>query len=123
MQVVWHGNYVRYLEQARAALMDKIGYNFPGLDASGYLWPIVDMRLKYIRPIRFRQSVEVEATLVEYENRIRIDYLCRDHASGEILTKAHTIQVAVLAETGELSLESPPALLEKVRAAAGQERA
>src|SRR4051794_21439883 len=68
MHVVWHGNYVRYMEQARAALMDKIDYNFPGLDASGYLWPIVDMRLKYIKPIRFRQTVQVEATLVEYEN-------------------------------------------------------
>lgn len=117
MQVVWHGNYVRYLEQARAALMDKIDYNFPGLDASGYLWPIVDMRLKYLRPVRFRQTIEVEATLVEYENRIRVDYVCRDPVSREILTKAHTIQVAVKAETGEMSLESPPALLAKVRAA------
>jgi acyl-CoA thioester hydrolase len=116
MQVVWHGNYIRYFEHARAALMDKIDYNFPGLDASGYLWPIVDMRVKYIRPVRFRQTIQVEATLVEYENRIRVDYVCRDKASGEILTKAHTIQVAVHAETGEMSFESPPALIAKVRA-------
>ena len=28
MQVVWHGNYVKYLEIARCALLDKIGYGY-----------------------------------------------------------------------------------------------
>jgi len=27
MQIVWHGNYLKYMERARCALLDKIGYN------------------------------------------------------------------------------------------------
>lgn len=27
MQIVWHGNYVKYLEVVRCALLDKIDYN------------------------------------------------------------------------------------------------
>jgi acyl-CoA thioester hydrolase len=95
MQVVWHGNYPRFLEEARCALLNRIGYNYPEMEASGYLWPIVDMRLKYVRPIRFAQAVRVIATLAEYENRLRIEYRILDGESGEVLTKGTTSQLAV----------------------------
>lgn len=117
MKVVWHGNYVRYFEQARGVLLDKIGYNYPEMERSGYLWPIVDMRIKFVRPVRYQQRLRVEAVLVEYENRLKIAYVCRDDESGEVLTKAHTIQVAVTVATQELNLESPPALQDKVKRA------
>ena len=115
MNVVWHGTYVRYLEQARSALMDKIGYNYLEMNASGYVWPIVDLRLRYVRPIRLLQQVAVSATVVEYENRLRIDYRCRDGVTREVLTKATSIQVALKAETHELCLESPPALIDRIK--------
>jgi acyl-CoA thioester hydrolase len=119
MHVVWHGTYVRYLEQARSALMDIVGYNYVEMDASGYAWPIVDLRLKYVKPIRLLQKVAVAATIVEYENRLKIDYLCRDFGSREILTKASTIQVALKAATFELCFECPVALTGKIHALLG----
>jgi acyl-CoA thioester hydrolase len=115
MQVVWHGNYPRFLEEARCALLDRIGYNYPQMAESGYVWPIVDMRLKYVRPARFAQDIRVVATLREYENRLRIDYRISDAQSGEVLTKAETTQVAVEAQSGELCLETPAALQDRVR--------
>ncbi len=114
MGVVWHGNYARFLEQARCELLDRIGFNYVQMQASGHLWPIVDMRLKYVRPIRFGQEIVVSATITEWQNRLKIEYRIRDQASGEVLTKAHTIQLAVVAATGELLMESPPALREKM---------
>ena len=116
MQVVWHGNYARFLEQARCALLDRIGYNYPQMAASGYVFPIVEMQVKYVRPIRFGQVIAVTATLTEYENRIRIDYRIHDRASGELLTKAHTMQLAVKEEGGELCFECPAVFTDKVRA-------
>ena len=115
LQVVWHGNYVRFLEQARCSLLDRIGFNYPEMARTGFVWPIVDLRIKYVRPIRFGQEVIVSATLAEYENRLKIDYRIRDGQSGEVLTKAHTVQVAVDAESGELCLESPAVLTDRVR--------
>ena len=116
MQVVWHGNYARFLEAARAALLDSIGYNYPEMLASGYLWPIVDLRIRYLSPIRFAQRFTVSATLLEFENRLRIRYLITDAESGRRLTKAETIQVAVEAATNELCLETPRVLRDKVQA-------
>ncbi len=114
MHVVWHGNYARFLELGRGALLNRIGYNYAEMAESGYIWPIVDMRLKYVRPARLGQTLRIVASLTEYENRLRVDYHLHDAASGEVLTKAQTTQVAVLAETGELCLESPPVLIERV---------
>jgi len=116
MQVVWHGNYARFLELARCALMEKIGYSYDEMAESGYLWPIVDMHLKYVRPIVLAQEIEVRATLVDYEHRLKIDYRISDTRTGEVLTKAQTTQAAVTADKRELSLESPAMLIERVRA-------
>ncbi|WP_431855368.1 acyl-CoA thioesterase [Azospirillum sp.] len=116
MQVVWHGNYARFLEQARCALLDRIGYNYPEMAASGYVFPIVDLQVKYVRPIRFGQVIKVTATLAEYENRIRIDYRIHDGQSGELLTKARTMQLAVKEDGAELCFECPAVFTDKVRA-------
>lgn len=116
MRVVWHGAYVRYLEQARSALMDKVGYNYPEMNASGYVWPIVDLHIKYVKPIRLLQQVVISAEIVEYENRLKIAYRCRDSGTREVLTKATSIQVALKAESFELCFECPSALTEKIRA-------
>lgn len=117
MQVVWHGNYARFLEEARCALLDRLDYNYPQMSESGYLWPIVDMRIKFVRPIRFAQTVRVTATLKEFENRARIGYRIQDAETGQVLTKAETTQVAVEAASQELCLESPACFTDRVRRA------
>jgi acyl-CoA thioester hydrolase len=114
MGVTWHGNYFRYMESARSALLDRIGYNYREMSESGYLWPIVDVRVKYVRPTRFGQEIVVRATLVEYENRLKIRYAVYDAASKEQVLKAHTIQVAVDMECNEMCYCSPDALTSKV---------
>ncbi|CAN7518181.1 thioesterase family protein [Bosea sp. LjRoot9] len=116
MQVVWHGNYPRFLELARGALLDRLDYNYPQMATSGYVWPVVDMQIKYVKPARLAQRLVIRATLLEYENRIKIGYRISDGASGELLTKAQTIQLCVHAETGELRLDCPPDFIAKVRA-------
>lgn len=111
MNVAWHGHYVKYFEIARCALLRRFAYDYPQMQASGYLWPIVDCHLKYVRPALYGQRLSIEATLLEYENRIKIGYEIRDAQSGERLTKGSTIQVAVDAATRELQFVSPPIVL------------
>ncbi|GAB2655591.1 acyl-CoA thioesterase [Arenimonas aestuarii] len=114
MEVVWHGHYVKYFELARCALLQSFDYDYPQMRASGYAWPIVDLRAKYVRSARYGQSLVVRATLVEWENRLKIDYQVRDADTGEVLTRATSIQVAVDVATGEMCFASPNALLERL---------
>jgi acyl-CoA thioester hydrolase len=115
MHVVWHGNYVKYLEDARCALLDKIGYDYIAMKESGYAWPIVNMSIKYISPTRFKQTVRIRATLEEYENCLKIKYILSDAETGKKIAKAETLQMAVDMETTEALYFSPTALLDKVR--------
>ncbi|MCK5881342.1 MAG: acyl-CoA thioesterase [Sinobacterium sp.] len=114
MRVAWHGNYMKYIEDGRCALLDKISYNYPEMEASGMMWPIVDTRIKYVRSATFNQLLRVHAGLVEYENRIKIEYRIEDAETEELLTKAYSIQVAVDAKTQEMQFCSPPLLLKNV---------
>ena len=114
MAVVWHGHYFKYLEIARCALLQRFDYDYPQMQASGYVWPVVDARVKYIRPLRYAQPLVVAARISEWENRLKLEYEIRDAASGDVLTRAHTIQVAVDAASGEMRYQCPPVLWERL---------
>jgi acyl-CoA thioester hydrolase len=114
MGVAWHGHYVKYFEAGRGALLRALDYDYPQMRDSGYIWPVVECQLKYLRPARYGQKLRVKARLLEYENRIKIGYEILDAASGERLTRGYTIQVAVAAASEELQFVSPTALLERV---------
>lgn len=114
MEIVWHGRYVKYLEVARCALLDKIGYNYAEMKASGYAWPIIDMHLRYAGSATFGQTLKLRADIVEWENRLKIDYVISDAASGKRLNRASTTQVAVDMATREMCFVSPPVLFERL---------
>jgi acyl-CoA thioester hydrolase len=114
MEIVWHGHYVKYLEIARTALLAKFDYDYPRMRESGFAWPVVDLRLKYMRPASFGQRLKVRAEIVEWENRLRIDYLVRDVRTGAKLNRAHTIQVAVDMATREMRYVCPQVLWDRL---------
>lgn len=114
MEIVWHGRYVQYLEQARCALLQRFNYDYPEMRASGYSWPIIHLQLKYVRPAEYGMRLGVRACITEWEHRLRIDYTVRDLATNERLTKAHTLMVAVDMRSKEMQFASPPILFERL---------
>lgn len=114
MNIVWHGHYIKYLEVARCALLDHIGHNYTQMLESGYGWPVIDIQLRYVRGAVFGQRLIVRASLVEWENRLKINYLISDAETGERMTRASSIQVAVDIKTREMQLASPKAFTDAV---------
>jgi acyl-CoA thioester hydrolase len=114
LHIVWHGHYAKFLEQARCALLDVIGYNYREMEASGYSWPVIDLHLRYAQPATFGQRIAVRAELVEWENRLKIEYVITDVASGARLTKGSTTQVAVDMATQQMQFVSPAILFQKL---------
>jgi acyl-CoA thioester hydrolase len=114
MEVVWHGHYVKYFEIARCALLEKIDYNYPQMRYSGYAWPVIDLRIRYVKPAAFGQIITVHAEIVEWENRLKINYLITNRLTGSRLTKGYSIQVAIDSQTKAMCFESPRVLLEKL---------
>ncbi|MDB6144081.1 MAG: 4-hydroxybenzoyl-CoA thioesterase protein [Pseudomonas sp.] len=117
MNVVWHGHYIKYLEVARCALLDQLDHNYTQMREAGYAWPVIDLQLRYVRGAVFGQKLNVRASLVEWENRLKINYLITDTATGERLTRATTVQVAVEITSREMQLVSPKVFIDAVQRA------
>ena len=114
MEIVWHGHYVKYFEIARCVLLDKIDYSYMKMRETGYVWPVIDLRIRYARSARFGQKLIVHADISEWENRLKINYRIVDQQTGTRLTRGHTCQVAVDMVTEEMCYESPAILWEKL---------
>lgn len=120
MHVVWHGHYVKYLEEARCALLESMGYGYEAMRDSGYAWPVIDLQLRYMNPAVFGQRLIVRAELVEWESRLKIHYLILDAETEIRLTRASSVQVAVSIATRAMQLSSPDCLLQAVARATSQ---
>jgi acyl-CoA thioester hydrolase len=114
--VVWHGHYIKYLENARWAVMDRIGFGLDAMLGSGFLWPIVGVQVKYVRAARYGDRLRVQASLVEWETQLKLNYLILDCKDEARVGRAQTVQVAVEKQTGVLQLASPACLVDRVRA-------
>lgn len=113
--IVWHGNYFKYFEAARVALLDKLDYGYTRMAESGFIWPVVDLCARFSRPITFDQYVRVEASLLEWEYRMKIAYEISDQ-DNNMLGKGMTVQVPLKLDSRELVLGTPHFLSERIEA-------
>ena len=116
MMIVWHGNYIKYFEKARCALLDKIGYNYSDMRDTGWGFPVTSISAKYIHPLFFRDRVRARAILTEYENCIKIKYELYNAKTGTLCTRGESTQMAVDASTGESHIVCPEIFTQKVEA-------
>lgn len=114
MNVVWHGNYIKYLETARCNLLSKIGYDYDDMRADGVLYPVATMEVKFIKPCTFNQKLRVVAALEEIEPCMIIKYLIFDADTGEKVFKAKSMQICVNNLTKESIYSAPERLKEKL---------
>lgn len=111
--VVWHGRYFKYFEEARRTLLEDLDYSYASMMESGYVWPVVDTSVRYVRPLELDQNFVVTACIVEWELRLVVEY--RIHSEDGVLhTRARTVQVPVDANTRELLIGSPSVLIERI---------
>lgn len=115
MEVMWHGNYVKYLEMARCELLDKLGYNYIAMKKDGYAFPIVKLDVKYVRPAFFNDTIKVKTTLSECETFLKFHYLIENEKS-EKLSEANTAQAVIDMRSLQTCFEMPEALKKAIEA-------
>ena len=112
MGVVWHGNYIKYMEAVRCVLLDKIGYGYSEMMKEGFAFPVITINLKYVRSLVFGENAVIKAYLLEYKDRLRIKYEVLNSA-GMVATKGETVQIAVDWNTKETQFESPELFVQR----------
>ena len=111
MQIVWHGNYYKYFEDARSALLRSRGVDlFDFYKKSRCVFPIIKTATKHIYPLRYGDEFICRATVAECREKLVVDFELRLKQDGKVCVKARTEQVAVQMPEGELQFELPAAI-------------
>lgn len=116
MQIVWHGNYFHYFENARVALLAQLGVDlFEFYTRTQCLFPIIKTSTKHIYPLRYRDEFICKAVVVEGKSKIVVDFEIRLKNEGKLCTRGRTEQIAVKAPDMEIMYNIP----EEIRIALG----
>ncbi len=98
MGFLYNGNYLAFFEVGRTELMRQYGMRYRDLEDSGYLLPLIDAYVKYIKPAFYDDLLTIKATL-NYEGgpKIKFEYnIIRDNS---IITKGFTTHTFVKSNT------------------------
>ena len=108
MQIVWHGHYVKYMEEGREDFGRKFGINYMLIKANGYMAPIVKLTCDYKKPLSYDDKVMVETTYVD-SDAARITYSFRIFRASdkELVATGESVQVFLDIDR-ELVLTMPP---------------
>lgn len=112
INMVWHGSYIKYMEDAREAFGRKFGLKYKYMFDCGYYAPIVDMHIRYINSATVDDILIVEISYRQSKGaKLIFDYKITRESDGLPIMKASTIQ---LFETKDGIFEpSCPAFLEQ----------
>lgn len=114
MGIAYHGNYLPWFEVARCALLENIGLSYKGLEADGFLLPVLEAQLRYLSPARFDDRLSITARISELPRvRIQIEYEVR--RDRQLLTTGHTVH-AFMNRAGQAI--KPPRVVQDTFAAA-----
>ena len=108
LQIVWHGNYLKYFDMARFALFDSLHVDLHEYyKKNSILFPVIKTSTKYITPLQHRDEIICKATLKDVQTKIVIDFQIRHAKTDEVCTRGRGEQAAVKLPEKELLLKIP----------------
>ena len=66
MGVTHHANYIRWMEEARVDLLERMGWGYDRMEALGIQSPVTEVACTYRSPTTFGDTVEIWASIREY---------------------------------------------------------
>ena len=112
IQMVWHGNYVKYMENAREAFGEKYGFEYLHIFNSGYTAPMVDMHIKYRNSARIGDKLNIKITYVPTKAaKLVFQYIITRPKDNAVIIEADTTQLFV-SRSGVFELSNPDFLVE-----------
>lgn len=94
MNIVWHGSYPLYFEDAREEFGKKYGLGYMTIFSNGYYAPLVELNFKYKKPLVYEMQPTVEITYVPTASaKIVFEYRIIDNTDGSEVATGRSVQV------------------------------
>jgi acyl-CoA thioester hydrolase len=108
MNVVWHGHYVKYMEEGREDFGRKFGINYMLIKENGYMAPVVKLVCDYKKALSYDDNVLVETRFVDCDAaKIIYKFNIYRAKDKELMATGESVQV-FLDMNFELILTNPP---------------
>jgi acyl-CoA thioester hydrolase len=94
MGVVYHANYLVWLEIGRTDLLRDLGWTYREMEAAGYALPVIEAHCAYHRPARYDDELEIETTgTLLTPVRLAFDYVVS--RTGERIVTGRTVHASL----------------------------
>jgi len=108
MNIVWHGSYALYFEDAREAFGEKYGLKYLDIAGNGYYAPLVDLQFSYKKPLLYGHKARIDITYTNTEAaKIIFDYEIFDVEDNSLIATGNSVQV-FLDKQYQLVWTNPP---------------
>jgi acyl-CoA thioester hydrolase len=112
MGIVYHGNYLPWFEVGRTTLLKECGLPYRELEAQGYLLPVIELGVKYLKPALYDDTLTIITRIKERPLlRIALEYEVR--RGEELLVTGFTVHTFIN-KSGE-PVRPPATFTEKMR--------
>lgn len=101
MGFMHHSNYLKYYETARWELFRNIGIPYPELEKEGFILPVTESSMKFIKPAFYDQKIIIKTSIKFFRGaRIAFEYQARNE-TGELINEALVTVACVKKNTGK----------------------
>ncbi|NMG58709.1 acyl-CoA thioesterase [Geitlerinema sp. P-1104] len=109
--VVWHGQYIAWMEEARVECLRSIGIDYADLVALGCELLVVELSTRYHRAMRLGETAIVRTSMEPGAGvRLNWDYQIVPMEGGDPFLSARITLVTVDREKGKIMRRLPPVL-------------
>ncbi|MFD3445672.1 acyl-CoA thioesterase [Microbacteriaceae bacterium 4G12] len=99
MGVVYHSNYVIWLELGRTKLIEDLGLSYVKMEEDGIVSPVLDLQVTYRKAMRYGEKAVVK-TWIETLNPLRVVYGYQIfNEKGDLCITASTTNILVRKDT------------------------
>ncbi|RLQ96164.1 acyl-CoA thioesterase [Falsibacillus albus] len=87
MGVVYHANYLVWMELGRTQLIEDLGFRYADMENDGIISPVMDIQVSYKKPVRYGEKAIIHTWIEEYDG-------LRSVYGYEIYTEDHELALS-----------------------------
>ena len=85
MGITHHSNYIRWMEEARIAYLEQLGYPFAKLEEMGVASPVLGVTCDYKKSTTFSDEVSIVVSVQEFKGvKLHLSYEMKN-ATGDVV--------------------------------------